>query len=77
MNTIGVDCTFAATGSVRVRRVQINGKWQSVEQGRQWLDQSGRHVLIMLNGNQVHEITLRPDHMAWEIGPTRRNLRAV
>ena len=77
MATIGVDCTFASNGAVQVRRVEMNGSWQSVGQGRQWLDQHGRHVLIMLPTNQVREIVLRPDTMAWEMEPGRNDVTAV
>ena len=67
MKSIGVDCAFKADGSVRVRRVEIEGSWWSVGQGRQWVDGNGRHVLIMLPGHQVREIILRRDSMAWEM----------
>jgi hypothetical protein len=67
MKSISVDCTFKADGSVRVRRVEIEGSWWSVGQGRQWLDEYGRHVLIMLPNNQVREIILRADSMTWEM----------
>ncbi|HEX6383635.1 MAG TPA: hypothetical protein VF177_03095, partial [Anaerolineae bacterium] len=59
--TVGVECTFAANGTVRVKRLQLGEQWQPVEQGRQWLDQHGRHVLVMLPNNQVRQIVLRPD----------------
>jgi hypothetical protein len=52
---------------VRVRRVEMEGAWLSVEQGRQWVDEYGRHVLIMLPNNQVREIILRDDSMTWEM----------
>ncbi|MCB9419781.1 MAG: zinc ribbon domain-containing protein [Ardenticatenaceae bacterium] len=67
MKQISVDCTFNTDGSVRVQRVEIEGSWWSVEQGRQWVDENGRHVLIMLPNNQVREIILRADSMAWEM----------
>ncbi len=63
---IGVDCTFAVDGAVQVRRVLVNGRWQVVEQGRQWQDKNGRHILIMLPPGQVHEIVLRP-LLVWEM----------
>ena len=69
MVTVGVACTFAANGTVQVRRVQIGEQWHSVEQGRQWLDQHGRHVLIMLSNKEVCHIVLRPDTMTWEMKP--------
>ena len=47
METVAVDCRFAEDGAVQVRKVHLNGRWQSVGQGWQWLDENGRHVLIM------------------------------
>ena len=67
MQKIGVDCTFSPDGKVRVRRVQVEGQWQAVEQGRQWWDGNGRHLLIILPSNQVREILLRADTMTWEM----------
>lgn len=67
MRKIGIDCTFAKDGKVRVRRVQVNEQWQVVEQGRQWLDENGRHVLIMLPHGQVREILLSSRSLTWEM----------
>ncbi len=68
MNTqpVEVDCTFDEDGRVRVRRVRMGRPWQTVEQGRQWADADGRHVLVMLGG-VVRELVLRPDTLAWEL----------
>jgi len=77
MATISVDCEFAGNGSVRVRRVKVGEMWQAVSQGRQWLDQNGRHILIMLEGNDVREIVLRSDTMTWEIKPERDHRHVV
>lgn len=65
MEPIGVDCVFAEDGTVRVRRIAVGGDWQGVEQGRQWLDEAGRHVLIMLDGREVREIVLRSHQLVW------------
>ena len=73
MKPISIDCTFKPDGSVRVRRVEIAGKWVSVGQGRQWVDGNGRHVLIMLPNNQVREIILRADSMTWEMVTVSRS----
>lgn len=75
--TIGVDCTFSADGAVTVRRIQVGEQWRPVEQGRQWLDQHGRHVLVMLPGNQARQITLRPDTMAWELQSNWSDVQVV
>lgn len=73
MKSISVDCTFKTDGSVRVRRVEIEGSWWSVGQGRQWVDGNGRHVLIMLPNNQIREIILRADSMTWEMVTVSRS----
>lgn len=67
MKTVGVDCRFAEDGVVQVRKVHLHGRWQSVGQGRQWLDENGRHVLIMLPGDEVCELVLQPGTLSWRI----------
>ena len=67
MKTVGVDCIFAEDGAVQVKKVWLNGRWQSVGQGRQWLDEDGRHVLIMLPGEEVRELVLLPGTLRWEV----------
>jgi hypothetical protein len=69
MNQIGVECVFSPNGSVQVKRIELNGQWLSVGQGRQWLDGNGRHTLIMLPNNTTREIILRPINLIWEIVP--------
>lgn len=77
MNTpIEVDCTCEADGRVRVRRVRLGRPWQPVEQGRQWADADGRHVLIMLAGG-VHELLLRADTLTWELRELPGSRRAA
>jgi hypothetical protein len=69
MNQIGVECVFSPNGSVQVKRIELNGQWLSVGQGRQWVDGNGRHTLIMLPNNTTREIILRPTTLIWEIVP--------
>jgi hypothetical protein len=70
MTPISVDCTFSTDGSVRVRRVKLDGRpWQPVGQGRQWVGENGRHVLIMLPNNQVREILLSAERLTWVLLP--------
>jgi hypothetical protein len=72
---VGVDCRFAMDGTVDVRRVYLDGQWQTVGQGRQWVDGAGRHVLIMLPGSQPREILLSAQTMTWQLlppGPARQ-----
>ncbi len=73
---IEVDCTFDEGGRVRVRRVRLGRPWQVVEQGRQWADADGRHVLVMLNG-VVRELLLRADTLTWELREPAGGRRTV
>jgi len=67
MERIGVDCRFEADGRVRVRRIQMGGAWQTVAQGRQWQDESGRHVLVMLAGERIEELLLSAGDLTWRL----------
>ncbi len=70
---ISVDCTIFSDGRIRVRRVRLGGSWRVVEQGRQWQDVAGRHVLVMLPGQQVTELLLSNQTLTWEIAPHPSN----
>ena len=72
MTSVGVECTFAQDGRIQIRRIELDGRWLAVEQGRQWQDQTGRHVLIMVPNEPVRELVLRPETLTWEL----RNGRA-
>ena len=69
---IGVECKFLIDGSLIVNRIELEGRWTAVEQGRQWVDQMGRHALLMLPGQMIREIRLRPDTMTWELLPDKK-----
>ncbi|GMQ79503.1 MAG: hypothetical protein BMS9Abin02_2100 [Anaerolineae bacterium] len=64
---VGVDCRFMEDGNLMVQALQIDNHWQQVQQGRQWIDLKGRHVLIILPDEQTAEIRLRPDTFNWEL----------
>ena len=66
---IGVDCQFEVDGAIRVRQICLDGRWLPVSQGRQWKDQLGRHVLVMLPDGPAQEICLRPESLTWELRP--------
>lgn len=67
MEQIGLDGVFDGEGNVRVRRIEVDGAWQPVEQGRQWLDEEGRHVLVMLEGRRVQELLLDRAELKWHL----------
>lgn len=64
---IGVDCSFDLDGRVRIRRVLSDEKWLVVDPGRQWLDDLGRHVLVMIPGGRVFEILLSRTTLSWTL----------
>lgn len=68
-DTVTVDCTIGGNGRVWVRRIKLGDKWQAVEQGRQWGDAAGRHVLIMRPGQPVAELLLSSETLRWELRP--------
>jgi len=67
MDRIGVDCRFNEDGSIRIFLIALDQSWIAVEQGRQWVDKLGRHVLIMLSDGSVKEICLLSDTMTWQV----------
>ena len=75
--TVGVDCIFDQDGRVRVRRVRLDDQWLPVEQGRQWIDENGRHVLITVPGGDVQEILLSTRSLQWELVPRRGGSQIV
>lgn len=62
---VSVDCSFADDGSVMVARVRQNGRWRQVGQGRQWVDANGRHALIQLPDQSIHELVLLRETLTW------------
>lgn len=57
-----------ADGRVSVRQLYFDGRWMAVEQGRQWLDDEGRHILIRLNG-RVQCLTQMRSDLTWYLHP--------
>lgn len=64
---VGVACRFQWDGTVSVREIQMNGRWHAVEQGRQWVDGTGRHVLISLPDQSIRELLLQRDTLTWDL----------
>ena len=64
---VEVECTFDEDGRVRLRCLKLAGQWRTVEQGRQWQDEHGRHVLIMLPGQPVQELLLDQASLRWAL----------
>ena len=72
MEEVGIECRFDADGAVHVRRIDRRDRWESVEQGRQWVDELGRHVLVMIEGGDVQRLTLDRESLLWRLEPSPR-----
>ncbi len=66
---IGVECRFTSEGRIEVNRIQIDGRWLVIVQGRQWIDRGGLHVLVMAQGVAAQELILQADTMTWQMRP--------
>jgi hypothetical protein len=65
---IGVELRFEADGTVRPQRFSWGGGWLSVSDvGRQWVDEAGRHVLVMIGGRRVFELLLERERLTWRV----------
>lgn len=65
MQPVSVECSFAENGKIQVRRIRQDDQWMVVEQGRQWLDDDGRHVLVLVGGSRPAELILQRDSLTW------------
>ena len=74
---IAVECTIGRNGRVWVHRVKLNERWLAVEQGRQWQDKDGRHVLVMYSDGRVDEILLSTETLRWELVPRRSGTQMI
>lgn len=77
MEPVAVDCQFNEDGTLRVRRIRRHDTWIAISQGRQWQDDDGRHVLIMLDNLNVRELILSARTLRWELAPAQPSDRAV
>jgi len=63
-----VEVRFDQKGSVHPRRFTWEGHWLDVSDvGRQWEDEGGRHVLVMVAGRRTFELFLQRDSLCWQI----------
>ena len=63
-----VDARFADDGAVRPRRFTWDQAWLDVtDVGRQWVDETGRHVLVMVAGRRAFELLLDRITLKWRV----------
>ncbi len=68
---LAVDGIFHEDGRITVRRIKLDGSWHHVQQGRQWVDENGCHLLIMIPGRSVDELLFSRDTLHWQLLPRR------
>jgi len=63
-----LEVRFEADGTLRPRRFTWNETWLQVSDvGRQWEDESGRHVLVMAEGHYTFELLLQRETLVWRV----------
>ena len=63
-----VEARFDDDGAVHPRRVTWDQSWLDVSDvGRQWTDEAGRHVLVMVADRQTYELLLNRESLAWRV----------
>jgi hypothetical protein len=63
-----VDTRVEPDGAARPLRFTWKQVWLDVSDvGRQWIDESGRHVLVMVAGRQTFELLLDRENLAWRV----------
>ncbi len=63
-----VEVRFDEEGGIRVesftwRKTQL----LVVAAGRTWLDDAGRHLLVMVTGDRIYELLLRRSDLSWRV----------
>ena len=59
---------FAEDGRPHPLHFAWEGRRLSVSAaGRTWLDEAGRHVLVMVGGDRVFELLLRRSDLTWRV----------
>jgi hypothetical protein len=63
-----IEVRFEADGTVHPRRFTWNQTQLQVSGvGRQWEDESGRHVLVMAEGHYTFELLLQRETLVWRV----------
>ena len=65
---IALEVRFEDNGTVHPQRFTWNRAWLQVSDvGRQWEDESGRHVLVMTGRYQTFELLLDRETLVWRV----------
>lgn len=78
MEPIEVTVRWDDQGKVYPSRFLWAGSLYQVEStGRQWRDETGLHVLVMIPGGQVFELVLLSRDLRWVLGSSPRRTAVV
>ncbi|MEW5867746.1 MAG: hypothetical protein AB1894_00605 [Chloroflexota bacterium] len=66
MEAVEVTARFDPTGKIFPQRLIWHGRtFDSIDTGRQWVEEDSYHILIMLPGEQVYELVFVPKELTW------------
>jgi hypothetical protein len=69
MERIDVEARWDPHGAVEPLRFTWQAQvWYVVSTGRRWKDDSGEHILCMLDGGAVFELIYHPLQERWSLG---------
>ncbi len=72
MDPIEVTARFSEEGNIIVQHFAWNGSRYHVEfAGRQWTDDDGQHMLVMVAGGQIYELIFKGSERRWYITRVR------
>jgi len=72
MEEVEVTARFGPQGKITPLNIKWKGRVHQVEStGRQWKDEDGWHILIMLAGERVFELVLTLGDGIWRINAVR------
>ncbi len=72
MEPIEVTARFSEDGTITVQHFAWNGGRYHVESaGRQWTDDDGQHMLVMVAGGQIYELVFKGSEGRWYIAKLR------
>jgi len=72
MEPIEVTARFSEDGTITVQHFAWNGVRYHLESaGRQWTDDDGQHMLVMVAGGQIYELVFKGGEGRWYITKVR------
>ena len=65
-----VEYQFKPGGEVQPKRFVFGGQIKNVQDiGRRWQDETGEHMLVMVDEEHVFELVFQPGRELWQLRP--------